>query len=334
MKKAFLYITVFAASLAAASCSKNQPPVFDDANAFVAFDKTAVSMDEAIVKPSGEIVTQTATLKVPVTLASVKGISETVKFTVKAEEFQYKDYKDPEGDLTDKANWVNKTALPGVNFNLKTTSGTLTFDAAKRTQYIEFEVLYIDEYTGDMKFDIELSKPESVVLGYNKKCTVTIGDVNHPLTALLGEYEAKSSIDATTNPWQMILKKDATDDHMVWFWNIFGNNGWADDDTMYYGNVDEDLSTINVPFGQTCEYKYQGSPITLWSLTEDDEISKTGSVTIKILKDPNDDKKIVGLDFGEEYGFLPSIDKFSDPDPLTGGAYISWAYPQITAVKK
>ena len=330
MKKTVLHILLTAAGLLALSCSKNQPPVFDDANAFVAFDKPAMSMEEAIVKPAGDIVPQTKILKVPVTLASVKGITETVRFTVKDSEYLYKEYRNPEGDLEDKSNWIEKTAHAGVNFNLKTTSGTLSFDADHRTQYIEFEFLYVPDYTGDLKFDIELSQPESVALGYNSTCTVTVADVNHPLTALLGDYEAKSP-DCYSNNWTMTLYKDENDDHMVWFFDLFANPGWSIPQTMYYGNVDQDLTTINIPFGQTCEYKYEGSPITLWYITADEKVGKTGSVTVTILKEGD---KIVGLDFGEEYGFLPSIDDYSDPDPLSAGGYISWALPQITAVKK
>lgn len=329
MKRKLFPIILLAAGLLAASCDKNLPPVFDDANAFVAFDKAAMSLDEAIIKPNGDIVPQTELLRIPVTLASVKGISETVRFTVKDEAFLYKEYRDPEGDLEDKNNWIDKTAHAGVNFNLKTTSGTLTFDAQHRTQYIEFEMLFVDEYTGDMRFDIELSKPESVVLGANSTCVVTVGDVNHPLTALLGDYEATSSFEAYEDPWTMTLMKDKEDDHMVWFFNLFARNGWAATDTMYYGNVDQDLKTIKIPFGQVCEYQYSGSPITLWGLREDESATKSGSTTVTIQYDGD---KIVGLDFGEEFGFLPCIDSYSDPDPW-GGA-ISYAFPQITAVKK
>ena len=80
MKKFFTYIAILTAGLVAAvSCDKNLPPVFDDANAFVAFDRPSLSVEEAVVKPNGTIVpyTATQTVKVPVTLGSLKGISET-----------------------------------------------------------------------------------------------------------------------------------------------------------------------------------------------------------------------------------------------------------------
>lgn len=300
MKKILIITALFVGLFAAVSCDKNQPPVFDDANAFVAFDKASFSIDEAIIDADGNILPQTEKLRVPVTLGSVKGLAETVKFTV-----------------------TDGTAKAGVNFNLLTTSGTLAFDAQNRTQYIEFEVLYYEEYTGDLKFTVELAPTDNVALGLASKCTVTVGDVDHPLTDLLGTYRATSSIDARTNPWVMELYKDEEDDHMVWFFNLFANAGWADIDTMFYGNVDETLSTIVIPFGQTSEYKYGGeTPVTLYWMDADDEVGKTGSVTVTILKDA--DGKITGLDFGEEYGFYALLE---------GLGWVGYAYPQIIAEK-
>jgi len=297
MKKVLLYITLFAGIFAATSCDKNLPPVFDDANAFVAFDSATASIDEAIIAEDGSIMDQ-ATLRIPVTLASVKGLSETVKFTV-----------------------ADGTAKAGVNYNLKTTSGTLSFDAEHRTQYVEFEILYFDEYTGDLNFIVTLSENENINLGYLSSCTVTVGDVDHPLSALIGEYTATSG---DGNVWSMVLKKDEKDDHMVWFFNIFGNAGWAIDGTMFYGNVDDEMESINIPFGQQSVYKYgDETPVTLYWLDNDDNVGKTGSITVKILKDA--DGKITGLDFGTEYGFYALLE---------GLGYVGLVYPQITAVKK
>ena len=330
MKKILTYIAILTAGLlAAVSCDKNLPPVFDDANAFVAFDRPSLSVEEAVVKPNGTIVpyTATQTFKVPVTLGSLKGISETVKFDIvetgEGGDFLYHSLIDKKGDPDDKSNWKDQTAHQGKNFNLKTVSKTLTFDAEHRTQYIEFDILYEPEYTGDLKFDIVLSQPASVGLGYNKTCTVTVSDVNHPLTDLLGDYQCTSSIGAYTNPWTLTLKKDAKDDHMVWFFNLMANAGWSIDDTMYYGNVDEDLTTIVIPFGQESVYKYGGeTPLTIFWMDADGHYDKNGSTTVTILKD--DSGKITGLDFGEEYGFYFE---------LIGLGWIGYSYPHITAVK-
>lgn len=336
MKKVFNYIMIATAALVlAASCSKNEPPVFSDSNAFVAFDSPTASIAEAVpCLPSEETIEnmgfkpQPKHLKVPVTLGSLKGIEETVKFTVKEKDDKgnilYYDLKDPEGDPKDPANWIDKTAHAGVNYNLITTSGTLTFDATNRTQYIEFEVLYIPEYTGDFKFDIELSKPANVSLGYNKTCTVTINDVNHPLTDLFGEYTMTGE-DYWDGPstWTMTIVKDEEDDHMIWLINVFNNAGWAILKTSPYGNVDDELTTIKIPMGQKTKYQHSnGEYLEIRGLAEDLSAVTTGNMEVKILK--NDDGKITGLDFGKEYGFWAYI-----PDAGSVGI----VRPGITAVK-
>ncbi len=299
MKKILIYSALLFGLFATASCDKNLPPVFDDANAFIAFDKASASIDEAIIDEDGNILPQTEILRLPVTLGSVKGLAETVKFTVK-----------------------DGTAKAGVNFKLKTTSGTLSFDAVNRTQYIEIEALYYDEYTGDLKFTVELQASDNVALGLASTCTVTIGDVDHPLADLLGSYVATSD-DGTV--WDMDLYKDEDDDHMVWFFDLFGNPGWAIFDTMFYGNVSEDLSTIIIPFGQTSVYKYGGeTPVTLYWLDNDDNVGKTGSMTVSILRDATTGK-ITGLDFGTEYGFYALLE---------GLGYVGLVYPQIIAEKQ
>lgn len=338
MKKVFNYIMIATATLVlAASCSKNNPPVFSDSNAFVAFDSPTAVIAEAVpCLPSQEtdenkgFYPQTTTLKVPVTLGSVRGIEETVKFTVKDDEYLYKDYIDPEGNLDDKANWIDKTAHAGVNFNLKTTSGTLTFDATNRTQYIEFEILYVTDYTGDMKFDIELSTPENVALGYNTKCTVTIGDVNHPLTAMLGAYTmtGQSYWHGMQN-WAMTILKDDKDDHMVWFNNL--HNAGAQDILNVYGNVDDEMTTITIPFGQETEAIYTsfGTHVKLWGLDADFNEQSKGNWKVAILKDENG--KVTGLDFGKEYGMWLIALNEDETDNANFAIYLAGT---LSAVKK
>lgn len=307
MKKILIYTALFVGLFAAVSCDKNQPPVFDDANAFVAFDKASFSMDEAIIDEEGNILPQTEKLRLPVTLGSVKGLAETVKFTV-----------------------IDGTAKAGVNFNLLTTSGTLSFDAQNRTQYIEFELLYFAEYTGDLKFTVELTPSDNVAVGLASKCTVTVGDVDHPLTDLLGTYIFTCSDSTEGSQYEVQLFKDEDDDHMVWFYNLFANSGWAIPQTMFYGNVDETLSTIVIPYGQTSEYKYSGSiPVTLYWIDSNEagddweNEGKTGSNTVQIIKD--DTGKVTGLKFQEGLGFMGLLENLG---------YIGVAIPDITAEKQ
>ena len=297
MKLNIKYLSfLLAGAFALASCDKNEPNVFDDKDAFVAFDAVSVTYAEDYSKDG-------ATFKIPVTLASVKGVEETVKFEVVTPE--------------------QKGAVAGVNFELVTTTGVLSFDAEKRTQYIEFKTMADGEYTGDLKFSVKLLPSETLPVGSESECTVTISDIDHPLTFMLGAYSATGVhfVKGTSLAWTMTIYKDSEDDHKVWIDNIFANDGWAAEDTRYYGIVSDDNTTLNIPFGQESEYKYGGTtPVTLLGLTAEGNGSDTGSVDVKIIVDGAN----VTLDFGTEWGFWANIE---------GAGYIGVVAPGITAVK-
>lgn len=282
-----------------ASCDKNEPSVFSDNDAFVAFDAVSVTYNEDYSKDS------TMTFRIPVTLASVAGLEETVKFEIVAPE-----------DST-------KAAKAGVNYELVTTTGVLSFNAENRTQYIEFITIPDGEYRGDLNFTVKLLPSETLPVGAESECVVTIGDIDHPLTFMLGAYAAASTdfFSGAPTSWTMTIYKDAEDDHKVWIDNLFNNAGWAAEDTRYYGIVSDDKTTLNIPFGQESEYKYGGTtPVLLLGLTAEGDGSDTGSVDVKILMDG--DK--VTLDFGTEWGFWANIE---------GAGYIGLVAPGITAVK-
>lgn len=281
---------VLAGTLFFVSCDKNKPAEFDDADAFVAFDEATVSVSE-----------DAKTIRIPVTLASVKGLSETVKFEISSPE--------------------QKGAKEGTNFELITVSGTLSFDAENRTNYIEIKPKYDGVYTGDLKFDITLTPSATVGTGAADVCTVTINDVDHPLSAILGKYTASGN-HLTKGPvtWSMEILKDSNDDHKIWFNDIFGNPGWANNKMLYYGNVNEEMTEILVPFGQEAEFKYQGHPIYLYGI-EEDNVVDSGSLRITI-KTGADGK--ISLDFGQ-YGIYLYIDTLG---------WLSAILPGITAVKE
>ena len=279
-----------------ASCDKNEPNVFDDKDAFVAFDAVSVSYNE-------DYSNEGATFKIPVTLASVKGLEETVKFEVVTPE--------------------QKAAVAGVNYELVTTTGVLSFDAENRTQYIEFKTMTDGEYTGDLKFTVKLLPSETLPVGAESECVVTISDIDHPLTFMLGAYTATGThfVSGASLAWTMTFYKDAEDDHKVWIDNIFANDGWAADDTRYYGIVSDDNTTLNIPFGQESEYKYGGTtPVTLLGLTSEGNGADTGSVNVNIIVDGTK----VTLDFGTEWGFWANIE---------GAGYIGVVAPGIKAEK-
>ena len=297
MKLNIKYLSfLLAGAVALASCDKNEPNVFDDKDAFVAFDAVSVTYAEDYSKDG-------ATFKIPVTLASVKGLEETVKFEVVTPE--------------------EKGAVADVNYKLLSTTGVLSFDAEHRTQYIEFETMTDGEYTGDLKFIVKLLPTETLPVGSESECTVTISDIDHPLTFMLGEYTAASTdfFSGAPTSWTMTIYKDAEDDHKVWIDNIFNNAGWAADDTRFYGIVSDDNTTLNIPFGQESEYKYQGTtPVVLLGLTAEGNGADTGSVDVKIVVDGSN----VTLDFGKEWGFWANIE---------GAGWIGLVAPGMTAVK-
>ena len=290
MKKIFTYIGI-AASVAAilSSCGKgNVDAVFDDSNAFVAFDKASVNIDED----------SKDTLRIPVTLASVAGLNENISYVV-----------------------TDSTAKKGVNFTLVDETATLRFDDKNRLQYIEIVPKYDGLYTGDLVFTITLNASANVTLGAASLCTVKINDVDHPLTPILGDWTITAD-----NYWNgpmtytLTLKKDDKDDHMVWFYNIFGLDGWKGDDTMYYGNVSDDLTKIVIPFGQEMnEYQYKGTmPCYLLGFDGENGYDK-GSLTATITFGEK-----TTIDFGTQYGIWIYID---------GAGNLQIINPGITGVK-
>lgn len=300
MKSIYKYMVLgLVGSFLAASCDVNdfnflnQEPEFDDANAFVAFDKAAFSIDE----------NSEETLRLPVTLASVAGLEETVSFKI----------EEPE----------EKGAKAGVNYELLTTSGVLSFDKFHRTQYIEFKVMPDGMYTGDLKFKVVLNEGATVGTGAAGTCTVTVCDIDHPLAALLGAYTVtgEDNWDGVTS-WPLVLTKDLEDPTLVWFSDLANLGGNASAIGPFYGNVDSDLTSIVIPFGQVSALKYQEKDIVLRGLSPEGNAYEEGSVIVTINKDASG--SVVGLDFGQEYGFWVYG---------KAGANFGVVWPGITAVK-
>ncbi|MBQ3175081.1 MAG: hypothetical protein IJB58_03840 [Bacteroidales bacterium] len=285
MKKIILLLNVFALCLLA-SCNPNKIAEFDDKDAFVAFGGANYAIAE-----------DGTSIKVPVTLASVKGLDATV--TVEG---------------------VDGTAKAGVDYNIATSS--LQFNSTTRTAYVEVSIINRPgEYTGDLNFTLKFGNLGGVNAGFQSTTTITINDLDHPLSFILGEYTA-SGVSYWDGPitWTMTLKKDPADDSKVWFDNIFGNASWAGDDTMFYGVVSPDKTTITIPLGQTSEYTYSnGKPLILLGLTSELNGYDSGNVIVTI----KDEGK--NLDFGKEYGFWVQIID-------TGN--IAIVLPGITATKK
>ena len=311
MKRIIAYFSIVALAAFAASCNLNDNPVFNDDDAFVAFDKASMSCNET----DGEI-------SIPVTLASVQGIATTISYEA-----------------------VDGSAKAGTNFDLVDGTGTLTFSADERTQYIKVkiydpEVVYNEDgereggrYTGDLKFSLKFKSTGSVNAGADNSCTVTIGDLDHPLSAILGDWTFAAVCRGADASWPCELRKDPEDDHLVWFYDLvyLSRSGWDGWDISYYGIVSEDLTTITIPLGQESEYKYSnGNPVVLYSVDAAfDYIYDSGNVSATIIYDAAG--HATGLEFdidgtsaGEGAGLIAYI-----PDAGT----INYIYPPFTGTK-
>lgn len=293
MKNIIKYaIALVAAGAVIVSCDINKPDIFDDDNAFVAFDKGTMSITEA----AG------AKLSIPVTLASVAGIEESVSFKV-----------------------VDGTAVAGTNFELLTVSGVLNFDAENRTQYIEFEILPDGKFTGDITFSVEFANTGSVQAGAENKCTVTIMDSDHPFSAVLGTYSVtgisgRAGGEAT---WTASISADPSDINRLLLTDFvdLGGSG-LEGALVYYGTIDDEMTTITIPIGQTATFS--GTDFYLWGMDASEADIETGTITVTILKDGD---TVTGLDFGDTMG----IEVVVTEGPNAG--YWGFVYPGITATK-
>ena len=297
MKKVLTYISLFVFGAALfSSCNLNESPKFNDKDAFVAFDKAAVS-----VKEEGK------TVVIPVTLASLKGVSTSVSYEA-----------------------LDGTAKNGVDYKLADETGILTFTPEARTQYITVNIIERDGvYTGDLKFSLKFKSTGDVAEGAENSCTITIQDHDHPLAAILGEYNA-SGVSGFNGPvqWTMELRKDAEDASVVWFFNIANMGGNAIEKTMFYGVVNEDKTeiTINVPQECAAISSSTGKPAMTLVATfiEGNSLYFTSSnVALKVAIKENG--KV--LDFGSEYGFGPAAD-------VSAGSFYEILVPGVKAIKK
>lgn len=253
MKKIYILSTLIISVLVAASCNLNNYPVFDDADAFVSFDKSTYVVNEAQgTKPD--------TLDITVTLASVSGISTTVTY-----------------ELTDNADPNSLVAVQGYDWDFLDEQPVLKFDSQNRTAFIRILIYgndYGKPYTGNKSFTLKFQSTGSVNASKENTTVVTINDLDHPLTFILGSYTATDADGAT---WEMDLRKDESNVDVVWFYDICNLGSWVGDDIMYYGSVDVQNNTISIPIGQESEYKYSnGNAVTL-SLGDDNYAYLTGS---------------------------------------------------------
>jgi len=281
MKKILSIISILAFGTMMVSCNVNEHPKFDDSDAFVAFDKASLSVKETV----GEI-------SIPVTLASVQGLSVNVSYEV---------VESPDASVIP----AKSKAVAGKDFTLVDAAGTLSFSAEARTQYIKVNIIpHSGTYTGDLKFQLKIKDSGSVKVSKEDNIVVTITDLDHPLSAILHEYKAEGlSYYNGASSWNMMLMKDASDVSVVWIAGIIpyfeyqtGSFGYPTVDTRFYGTVDADLTKITIPIPQSCAYKYQNTyEITLYGIDSAGSVLESGNIVIDIT---NGGKTLKMSDYG------------------------------------
>lgn len=238
------------------SCNLNEAPIFDDSEAFVAFRSSELSLGEE----------KTDTIKIPVLLTSLAGLSSSVDFEI----------------VTDGA-----TAIEGKHFKVLNTSKTLNFTKDTPTQNILVKTIDNSTFDGDVSFSIKLNDPGDVNLGASKVINVKINDDEHPLLLILGSLTAKgTSYYNGAEEWTVVFDKDASDLKKVWIKNFV--NGGSSASSPIYGVVNDDKTEIKIPVGQVIAVSTNYPKITLrgfYGPDGDEEIPTGGSITGTIAPD-------------------------------------------------
>lgn len=210
----FIYGALIASVVTFAACNPNDYPEFDDADAFVAFTSTTLSVDEF-----------EGSLDVPMLLTSLAGLDGTAQIEVDTEA---------------------STAVEGVHFTFASEK-SVSFTGEAPNQSVKLNVIDNADFGGDVKLVLNIVSATGVNLGAVKTCTITITDDEHPLQLILGRYVAKglSYFNGETE-WALQIVKDPTDISKVWIYP-FVPKGTSFE---IYGIVNEDLTEIRIPVGQ------------------------------------------------------------------------------------
>lgn len=280
-----------------ASCDLNKVPEFDEADAFAAFTSVSYSIDE-----------NKGQLSIPVTIASINPIATVVSYKV----------IDGDGESGAKAGIDYKVVDDG--------SSVLTFDGTVRTQNIVIDIIRrTDEsgstavFTGDLTFKVVLESAGSINLGADNECTVTIVDLDHPLSDVLGTYTATSN-DGTS--WTLTMLKDAEDQSMVWIDGIVPYAAGQGEDYYIYATVSSDHKTISIPNGQVFTAMYS-SYYQVYLGFDGDYIYGSGTTDLKLQDD--------GTWYTEGGFYLGALTDPNDLNSLAG--YLDMVYPGITLTK-
>lgn len=215
-----LFNIVLLGALLLVSCELNEVPEFKKSDSFVGFTKATASISE-----KGGVV------RLPVTFATIEGSAVTATYTL----------------IEGTSNPKDPKAKQGVNFSLKNPTATISFDAQTRSSFIEINIIdRPNVFTGDLKFTVQINSVAGANVGGDNICVVTINDLDHPLTAILGNYNATgTSYFSGPDAWTVTITKDASDVSKVWITNLVSATS-----NPIYGVVNKTMTEIKVPIGQ------------------------------------------------------------------------------------
>ena len=216
MKKIGLYFSMIASIAFLGGCELNEYPQFDDADAFVAFEKEQIAVKE-----------NAGTLDVSVRLTSLNKQKSTITFEI-----------------------IDSTAKEGIDFDVNGGASVLTFDGTNPVQSIQLTIKpHTGVFTGDRLFGIKITNPGTVDAGNATTTWITINDLDHPLAFILGDFTATAtSYFNGVQSWTVTLSKDVSDVKKVWITNFVV--GGSSPDSPVYGTVNDEKTVIKIPVGQ------------------------------------------------------------------------------------
>lgn len=217
MKKIKLYLSILISLAFFSACDQlNDYPEFDDANAFVAFTSERISVKE-----------DADSVLVPIRFTSLAKLSTTVTYEV-----------------------IDGTALKGVDYEVAAGANILSFDGSNPVMKIRLDILpQIGKFTGDKSFKVIIKSATGVGVGSNDTTTITINDLDHPLSAILGDYNVygPNYFSGRADNWNVTIEKDPEGDlSKVWISNLV----IAGTSLKVYGVVNSEKNKIEIPVGQ------------------------------------------------------------------------------------
>ncbi len=254
MKKIINFIAGFAAVAALFACSSQ----YEDNKtwSFVVIDANEIEIPEGPYVAGAD-----TTIFIPVWLHNCKSGS-TVSYTV-----------------------TDNTATVGTDYTLVDNSGVLNFDAGVDSLAIELKITgQTGTFTGNVDFSIALvSATNDVVIASTDKCKVTIKDLDHPLSALFGEYKMHqvniSSSSYIYTEYPITISAYEGDATKVWIQDIiyltYTYGAYFKNPCKVYANVSSEMSKIEIPVPQTTE-TYSGD---LFNGMEEDDFLTLYAIT-------------------------------------------------------